>query len=721
MRLLSALLAAAAFILTFLQPAFRDAEGFLRGSFVVPMAIAFALALFAVLGDRPERRRFALWLGLACLGQAVTLQLVRAGRSIGYQHYVEWPALILRQNLPWTAFLALQLLIVTAAFIRRRHTLSAKFNVRLSAGPILLVALVLVFTSVSLSREIPRYAGELVLASLIQLVHLGTLGLAVLNAPPDWLAGFSRRFDAWLGPTTDTGLARPGLDRFAVLAACWAIVLTAVLCIVAYQRHPHVPDEVVYLIHAKYFARGWLEMPLPAVREAFDLDLMMYEPTRWYSPVPPGWPAVLALGVRLGAPWLVNPLLSGLSVVLAYISLRAIYGIRTARIATIFLCTSPWFLFLGMSFMSHQLTLAAALAGAVAVTRIRSGASALWAIPAGIAIGVVAIIRPLEGFIAAVLLGFWALGSQRRIGFRVATVGLMAVMSIATAALTLPYNRYFTGRWTSFPIMAYTDAAYGPGSNALGFGANRGLPFGGLDPFPGHGFRDVLVNTNLNLFQLNAELLGWGTGSILLLAVLLVSRTLRRQDAWMLITILAVIIAHAFYWFSGGPDFGARYWYLILVPCIALCARGLAYISERFANTADAARPYAMAFALCAISVLVFTPWRAADKYFHYRTMRPDVRQLASSHEFGRSLVLIRGRRMPDYMSAAPYNPVDLQGDAPVYAWDASADVRRRVVERYRDRSVWIVDGPTRTGEGFRVVAGPLTAYQALQENQREH
>jgi hypothetical protein len=559
-----------------------------------------------------------------------------------------------------------------------------------------------------------------VLASLIQALHLATLVLAVLHAPPDWLGRFGRRLDAWLGPTTDTAATRPGLDRFAVLAAGWAILLTAVLCIVSYQRHPHVPDEVVYLIHAKYFARGWLQMPLPAVREAFDLDLMTYEATRWYSPVPPGWPAVLALGVRLGAPWLVNPLLSGACVLLAYVLLRAVHGIRTARIATVFLCTSPWFLFLGMSFMSHQLTLAAALAGAVAVTRLRSGASALWAMPAGIAIGIVAIIRPLEGFIAAVLLGFWALGSAQRLRFRFATVGFMALMSIATAALTLPYNRHFTGRWTYFPIMAYTDAAYGSGSNALGFGADRGLPFGGLDPFPGHGIRDVLVNTNLNLFQVNVELLGWGTGSLLLLAVLLASRTLRRPDTWMLITIVTVILAHAFYWFSGGPDFGARYWYLILVPCIALSARGLEFVSGRFASTADAARPYVLALALCAISVLVFTPWRAADKYFHYRTMRPDVRQLARSHEFGRSLVLIRGRRMPDYMSAAPYNPVELGGDSPVYAWDAAADVRRRLLEAYRDRPVWIIDGPSRTGQGFRVVAGPLTPDQALQENQRD-
>jgi hypothetical protein len=97
-----------------------------------------------------------------------------------------------------------------------------------------------------------------------------------------------------------------GVDGLAVLAALWVTVLAAVLSLTAYQRHPHVADEVGYLYHARYFAEGVLTMPTPPVPEAFDIDLMHYEEDRWYSPVPPAWPAMLALGALLGAPWLVN-------------------------------------------------------------------------------------------------------------------------------------------------------------------------------------------------------------------------------------------------------------------------------------------------------------------------------------------------------------------------------------------------------------------------------
>jgi hypothetical protein len=76
--------------------------------------------------------------------------------------------------------------------------------------------------------------------------------------------------------------------------------------------------------------------------------------------------------------------------------------------------------------------------------------------------------------------------------------------------------------------------------------------------------------------------------------------------------------------------------------------------------------------------------------------------------------VLIRGERFPDYASAAVYNPLDLRGNAPVYAWDRNPDVRAKTLKVYADRAVWIIEGPSITGAGFKVVAGPLTARELL-------
>ena len=104
--------------------------------------------------------------------------------------------------------------------------------------------------------------------------------------------------------------------------------------------------------------------------DAFQMYLMDVGPRGWYSVVPPGWPAVLAIGVKLGVPWLVNPVLTGFNILLAYLLLRRLYDLRTARIATLLLTLSPMHLFLGMSLMAHAITFTCVLAAALTVERV---------------------------------------------------------------------------------------------------------------------------------------------------------------------------------------------------------------------------------------------------------------------------------------------------------------------------------------------------------------
>lgn len=469
-------------------------------------------------------------------------------------------------------------------------------------------------------------------------------------------------------------------------------------------------------MHARYFAAGLLDLPIPPVPDAFNLDLMTYEASRWFSPVPPGWPLILAAGVRLGVPWIVNPVLSGISVVLLYVFLRECYSRRTARLAVLLYSVSPWQLFLAMSFMTHTAALAAALAAAVCVGRLRRDPGVRWALAGGAAIGVVSWVRPLEGLIMALLLGFWSLGARGR-RWRLAPSATLTLATIVAGAATLPYNRYLTGSARVMPIEAYTDRVFGPGANALGFGANRGLGWSGLDAFPGHGLRDVLANTNLNLSAANIELLGWATGSLVLLGFAVFGGRLRRGDWWMLAVIAIVTSLHHLMWFAGGPDFGARYWYLVIVPCVALAARGIERAEERTAGLSGsgprAGAPTAALLALVVGAVLLFLPWRAVNRYYHYRRMEPAPRVLALEHHFGRSLVLVRGNRHPDFASAAIYNPLDLRAPETVFTWDRNAATREAVLAAYEDRPVWILDGPSVTGAGWRIHAGPLSATQA--------
>ena len=211
---------------------------------------------------------------------------------------------------------------------------------------------------------------------------------------------------------------------------------------------------------------------------------------------------------------------------------------------------------------------------------------------------------------------------------------------------------------------------------------------------------------------MNTELFGWGTGSLLLIGIALFAGRLRRSDLLMLATIVATFSAHVFYYFSGGPDFGPRYWFLMVVPCVALTARGIHVLADRVSASAEGDgtagwRVGAGVVLLCAMALCSFVPWRALDKYHHFRGMRPDIRDIAAEYAFGKSLVLIRGKEHPDFSSAAVYNPVDLDDAVPVYAWDRGPEVREALREAFPDRPVWILEGPTFTGRGYRVVSGP--------------
>ncbi|MCC6408014.1 MAG: hypothetical protein IT453_12700, partial [Planctomycetes bacterium] len=517
------------------------------------------------------------------------------------------------------------------------------------------------------------------------------------------LAAAGRRAREWFGSPDELEPSPGRPDRFAAKLALVSVVVAALLAWFVYERHPHVPDEVPYILHARYFAAGELWMPAPPVPAAFDVDLMLIENGRWYSPVNPGWPLALALGAPFGAEWLVNPLLGGVAVLLAYAFLREVLPRFSARLATTLLACSPWFVFLNMSFMTHTWTLVCALVGALGVARARRTGASAWAWLGGAGVGMVATIRPLEGLVLAACLGLWAIGLG---GARVKLASLVGLVlgTAFVAALVLPYNAALTGSAKLFPINHYVDTVYGPGKNDLGFGPDKGLDWGGLDPWPGHTPFQALVNAQFNAFAIDVELFGWACGSLVLVWLAL-ARPLARIDRAWLGFVAAIVASNSLYWFAGGPDFGARYWYLVIVPLVALAARGLVALAE---DDAQRTRFLVAAFALMLGNVALFVPWRAVDKYVGYRGMVADVRELAAERRFGRSLVLVQGNRHPDYASAAIENPLDLESDAPIYAWDKDPTVRAALLAHYADRTVWVIAGPSRTGGGFEVVEGPL-------------
>jgi 4-amino-4-deoxy-L-arabinose transferase-like glycosyltransferase len=413
---------------------------------------------------------------------------------------------------------------------------------------------------------------------------------------------------------------------------------------------------------------------------------------------------------------LVNPLLGGIAILLAYALIRRLYNREIADLVVLLLASSPWLVFLSASLMPHPLTLVCSLLGLLGVERARETSSIGWAGVSGASFGVLLHVRPLEAVsVSAAASLWWLVGGWRKL--RLAALATALVTGLAMAGLFLAYNKALTGNALLVPINKYFDNVYYPGANRLGFGPDVGnFGWTGLDALPGHGPIDVVMNTNQNLYLLNFELFGWACGSLLFVFLLLGWGRVR-DDGLMWALIFAVWAAMSLYWFSGGPDFGARYWYQMILPLAVLTARGARVFAERSREAAASSaaegwgdRIWAFVALASLLGFVNLLPWRSLDKYHHYRGVRPDIRKLERQYNFGRSLVLIRGPRWPDYASAFTFNPPTFEPDVPgpIFARELGPESIERLRNYYRDRPVWIVAGPSVTGAAAKIVLGPI-------------
>jgi hypothetical protein len=662
--------------------------------------LAAVLGLLAI-GWRRGCWQAAAWAALGIFGQAASLSLWQAGTGVGYQHLLSLGAAAQTRALPLVVTLGVGIIAIAGMAANRREA-----STWLRNRPLVLVAFALgLVLAAAPSASGSTWATEWLLAVSLQLIAVACVSLAVMSLPRPTAAALGDGLESLLSGANE----QKGPDRFVWTAAALVTVVSAVLAVAAYERHPHVPDEVAYLIQAKYFAQGLLWMDAPPVPRAFEVFCLDIDGSRWFSVFPPGWPMILALGVLLGVPWLMNPILGGLCVIGTFLLVEELSDRRTARLAAALLAVSPWHVMLSMSLMSHVFSLALALGAGLGAARSWRTGSWKPALGAGLCLGVLGMSRPLEGVAVGLLIGIPLL-----LGWRQRFPGLagFTVGTIITGGLGLAYNRVLTGSALVFPAERYFDRLYGVGRYGIGFGKEKGLGWAGLDPYPGHGLIDVVVNAVLNGFMVNIELFGWWTGSLFLVALGLFAAR-RRVDRIMAWSIVAVVGLHSVYWFSGGPDFGARYWYLIIVPCVVLAARGLDALAlgtnDRPDQASASKRVLLGAALLCLSAAVTFVPWRATNKYFRYRGMRADLRVMVHDPQFRDGLILVRGEQHPDWASAASYNGSVLASGAPVFAWDRDSLTRSRLLSSFPDRPIWIVAGPSLTREGYRVIQGPIT------------
>jgi hypothetical protein len=657
--------------------------------------------------------RSATLLAVALLGHACALGMIDVPSYGVLQHFTPWSELLTTAKGLFLLGPIGQILLILVAL--HRGWISPRMWPRslLSLPQILLLVILFVFTGAYASWDLAKFAGEIILSGVVLIVNALNLMLVVLALPGNVLTNAAKWLQhRFLCPT------RKWL--FASGTALWVTLISSLLAWTVFDRVPHVADSVGYLFQAKYFASGALFLPPPPDAAAFEVEKVVNDGSRWWNYGFPGWPAVLALGVVAGAPWIVNPLLAGLTVVLAYALLCSLYNRPLALCVISLLGFSPWFLFMSASFLPHPVSVVWGLLTLIALVKTVESRRTVWGTVGGASLGALFLTRPLEALLLVPAIGSWALRWGGHIVTRSCFVSWM-LSGAAVGGLIFPYNAALTGDLFRTPHQAWSEAKPEAGVDRLGFGSDIGnIAWSHLDPFPGHGLLDVIINAHQNFFNSNFELFGWSFGSLIFASIFVLWRSWGRADRLFLSIVFMVIVGHSFYWFSGGPDFGARYWYQTLVPLVVLTVRGVQELQRRwFEISAAPSSKHRISAIVVVAAVVAFVnvvPWRSIGKYHRYRGMSADVARLARDHDFGHSLVFVQARHPEDYASAFIFNPSNLDAPGTIYALDAGESSRDILYRHYPDRSVWLLGGSPSDEVRLRVLAGPLPPPRSVAE-----
>jgi hypothetical protein len=246
---------------------------------------------------------------------------------------------------------------------------------------------------------------------------------------------------------------------------------------------------VTYLLQARWLLAGELWGSVSSFQSHLDVPYTYVVGDRWLGHYPPGWPLLMAIGVAVGAPWLVASVMGGVSILLLYLVGRAIDGPVTGLLAATVGVVSPMARVISGSLLSHAAAATLVLAGLWLLLLARRLKASPVAALAGITIGLALGIRPLPAVAAAVPLTVLVardLFARADRDARDRTVGWISGMVVA-ALPTLALNQIITGNAFSFPY----SLAEGP----MYLAAN--LPFG-------------IRNLDVLLYSTGSFLHGWG-------------------------------------------------------------------------------------------------------------------------------------------------------------------------------------------------------------------
>jgi len=560
-----------------------------------------------------------------------------------------------------------------------------------------------------------RKGASALLGALGSYAWVVALGMMVV-APAVYFA--LRSLSAAIGRSKEAGDQGAAASRTALRWAWRALVAASVLAGAALMlyvtwgildRIPHNQDAAAQLFHARMLARGAFSVPVtgPLAQGHFAFDFVLTSGGRWFSQYPPGHILMLAAGVRVGAPWLVPPLLSGLTLWLVYLVGARLAGRGVGLLAVWLMVFSPFFQMLGGTFMNHTSAAFYWSAGLLCfVLGIQKRSFAAW-LGCGVFVTLLFATRPLSaaalGAPLVVVAVAWGLISQRKrrlLALSGAVAGIVPIL-----LLLLAFNRATTGN-------VFKTGYSLTGTAQIGLNDEHPLP---------RAAQHLLLRT----WVLRRTLFDWPAYlSFAPILALFVSGRARRWDWLLLATCVSGGAVYSLYPYFV-PMFGPRYWYELVPALCVLTARGVAVVAKLgcdyvsvspFGRTA--LRYQRCGWYACVVALLVgFAAWTANDFWLakgpNRRRVHPwvvtslgelknwgavssDLERTARRAGLHQAVAFVQATDEQQYWSVFPLNSPYFDSDV-IYARCLGSQADGRLMQLFPKRKAYLLT-PTREG-----------------------
>lgn len=476
--------------------------------------------------------------------------------------------------------------------------------------------------------------------------------LGMLGAAASFIAGYiSGWIECW--PVKDRGNA----FKLLVIVCFACLGLTACYSCFVLERFPNSADEYAYLFQADTFKHGRLWNETHPLQEFFSFIHIAEKEGKWISRFPPGWPIILFIAGVLGIPaWLVNPILSSVSIWVLFLLARRLYGVKVGIITAISVLCSSFFVFNGASYFSHTSMLLLVVLFYYHGTLFLENNSRRHAVFAGIWLGFAFITRYYTAALISVpFAAYFLLSASKRAYGRAAWFGLGVAPFLV---LMLVYNHQITGD----PFLLVTKWM----DPEEGIGFTKGFTFMRGFKYTRQHFLDLMYWTSPMLLVL----LFWSIFCV---------RLENRWNAVSIIIFLTVVTGYLFYWTAGGNRYGARFYFEAYPFAV------LAVVATLFGEGKDTARRSFLRFlfVMGVIWAILIIPKHTIEEH-RVIEERMDLYKLVKQEGIGNAIVVLSdgtGVLRPMPIGDLIRNGTDLSGDV-LFARDLG-DEKNKELKKY--------------------------------------